>query len=82
MNKERVGTFTLEEEGGYRDVAMLQDCDSGVEEICRQCGWSRTLEDMVHPPIAREKPAAVNKTQTSSKKQPVVDRHHHQRYKK
>ena len=81
MNKERVGTFTLEEEGGYRDVAMLQDCDSGVEEICRQCGWSTSLKEIVRPSTARETPA-VAKNITSSKKQPSVhvDKHYHHKY--
>lgn len=76
MNKERVGDLVLQEEGGYRDIAVIQDCDSAVEEICRQCGWSRQLKALLKPPTAGQRqathmhtpPVAANKRQTSSKK--------------
>ena len=47
INKERVGSFKLESEGGYRDIAMLEDCDSAVRTICKLCGWSKELDVLV-----------------------------------
>ena len=50
VNRERVGTLTLASEGGYRDVAMLQECDDAVNKICELCGWSKTFEKMMTQP--------------------------------
>ena len=47
INKVRVGTFTLESEGGYRDVAMLEECDSAVQTICKLCNWGQELDALV-----------------------------------
>lgn len=47
INRERVGKFTLKEEGGYRDVALFQDCESAVWRVCDACGWSRALEQLM-----------------------------------
>ena len=52
INRERVGAFKLREEGGYRDVALLQDCESAVWSVCDACGWSRALKEL----IDRERP--------------------------
>lgn len=53
LNRERVGSFTLEDEGGYRDVAVLQDCDRSVREICEHCGWTKDLEAFTRPAVAK-----------------------------
>ncbi len=34
-------------EGGYRDVAMIKDCDTAVDRICGMCGWTEDLEKLV-----------------------------------
>ena len=47
INRERVGTFVLGTEGGYRDVAMIQDCDTAVSRICDMCGWAEDLKKLV-----------------------------------
>ena len=47
INKERVGNFILESEGGYRDIAMLEECDKAVATICRLCNWTWELEQLV-----------------------------------
>lgn len=47
INKVRVGSFTLESEGGYRDVAMLEECDGAVQTICKLCNWSQELGALV-----------------------------------
>ena len=39
INLERVGTFSLAAEGGYRDVALLDHCDSAVARVCVLCHW-------------------------------------------
>lgn len=49
INKERVGNFTLESEGGYRDVAMLEECDAAVYRICELCDWSQEMSKLVQP---------------------------------
>ena len=54
INKERVGTFVLGSEGGYRDVAMLQDCDSAVSEICELCGWTEDLKALIQQQDGRK----------------------------
>ena len=46
INRERVGTFVLSTEGGYRDVAMIQDCDAAVSRICDMCDWTEDLKKM------------------------------------
>ncbi len=46
INRERVGSFQLAEEGGYRDVALLQDCEAAVWRVCELCGWSLALEQL------------------------------------
>ena len=48
LNRDRVGSFTLASEGGYRDVALLGDCDEGVANICQHCGWTQDLDKLVH----------------------------------
>lgn len=47
INRERVGTFVLGTEGGYRDMAMIQDCDTAVSRICDMCGWAEDLKKLV-----------------------------------
>ena len=42
-----MGSFTLESEGGYRDIAMLEECDSAVQRICKLCDWSQELDALV-----------------------------------
>ena len=39
LNRERVGTFVPGEEGGWRDVVVLGECDEGVVRMCQLCGW-------------------------------------------
>ena len=47
INKERVGSFVLPSEGGYRDIVMLEDCDNAVCEVCKLCQWNTELEKLV-----------------------------------
>ena len=47
INRERVGSFRLESEGGYRDVALLGDCDSAARKICELCGWINDLDKII-----------------------------------
>ena len=49
INRELVGTFTPASEGGYRDIVMLGECDTGVERVCELCGWREDLEKFVKP---------------------------------
>jgi hypothetical protein len=37
----------LDCEGGYRDVAMLEECDSAVQTICKLCSWNQELSALV-----------------------------------
>ena len=39
-----MGSFTLESEGGYRDVAMLEECDKAVTTVCELSGWTPELD--------------------------------------
>lgn len=66
INRERVGTFVLASEGGYRDVAMIKDCDTAVKEICELCGWSDDLKRLTQPEPEKPKP---KREQPSSHKQ-------------
>ena len=34
------------EEGGWRDVMVLGECDEAVVRVCTLCGWGRELERM------------------------------------
>ena len=47
INKERVGTFALASEGGYRDVALLGECNDAVGRVCDLCGWRDSLDKLV-----------------------------------
>ena len=38
-----MGTFVPGEEGGWRDVVVLGECDEGVVRMCQLCGWEREL---------------------------------------
>ena len=53
VNRERVGTFVLGCEGGYRDVAMLQDCDSAVDSICGLCGWTDDFRRLTQQAVCK-----------------------------
>lgn len=46
LNRERVGSFVTAEEGGWRDVVVLGDCDKGVVRVCELCGWEAELRKM------------------------------------
>ena len=46
LNRERVGSFVTGEEGGWRDVVVLGDCDDGVVKVCGLCRWEGELGRM------------------------------------
>ena len=87
INRERVGTFVLSTEGGYRDVAMIQDCDAAVTRICDMCGWTEDLEKLAQrgqstgdaPPSNKHKTktttasAATNRT-TARTTKPIANK--------
>ena len=50
-----MGTFVLGSEGGYRDVAMIMDCDTAVAKVCEQCGWSDDLKDLTKTEVCMTK---------------------------
>lgn len=41
-----MGSFVTAEEGGWRDVVVLGDCDEGVVRVCELCGWGAELRKM------------------------------------
>lgn len=41
-----MGSFVTAEEGGWRDVVVLGDCDEGVVRVCELCGWKAELRKM------------------------------------
>lgn len=53
INKERVGNFTLQAEGGYRDIAMLEECDLAVQRLCEVCSWTEELGGLLNPASAK-----------------------------
>ena len=65
-----MGTFVLSSEGGYRDVAMLQDCDSAVKKICELCGWTEDLKKLICQQTAQ-------KTKTERRDKPKTQRETH-----
>ena len=60
-----MGPFVLESEGGYRDVAMLEESDKAVSTICKLCGWSQELEMLAKNADTRA-PAEVAAIKTKS----------------
>jgi len=50
VNRDRVGTFTLTSEGGYRDIALLGDCDKSVTDICELCSWTKDFNKLLSHP--------------------------------
>ncbi len=42
-----MGNFILESEGGYRDTAMLEECDKAVRTICKLCNWTQELDQLL-----------------------------------
>ena len=47
LNRERVGSFVTGDEGGWRDVMVLGDCEEGVVKVCELCGWKEELGKML-----------------------------------
>ena len=43
-------------EGGYRDVAMIQDCDTAVSRICDMCGWTKDLKKLAMAHVQQQRP--------------------------
>ena len=41
-----MGTFVTGEEGGWRDVVVLGDCDGTVVRMCKLCDWEKELGRM------------------------------------
>jgi len=41
MNAQGTGM----EQGNYRDVAYLGDCDDGVRKLAQLCGWEEQLDE-------------------------------------
>ena len=64
----------LSTEGGYRDVAMIQDCDAAVRRICDMCGWAEDLEKLV---LQRDSPCKAKTTinQTTTKPKEAKERY-------
>ena len=76
INKERVGNFVLESEGGYRDIAMLEECDKAVNNICSLCNWTQDLDKLVRQskrqqPVPKAKQPALNMSPTSKLTSPA-----------
>jgi len=44
LNKEHVGTFGIEGEGGPSDLFFPCACDEGVRKLCRMAGWEAELD--------------------------------------
>ena len=60
-----MGSFVTGDEGGWRDVMVLGDCEEGVVKVCELCGW-KELGRMaaVHKEVAK---SASQNTQHKSK---------------
>ncbi len=56
-----MGTFTLESEGGYRDIAMLEKCDEAVHRICEACEWTKEFNRLIKS-VTSSQLGAVEKT--------------------
>ena len=69
INKERVGNFVLASEGGYRDMAMIEECDQAVRTICKLCNWTQELDQLVEP---RRKQAASDPKKKSQSPHPML----------
>ena len=72
------------EEGGWRDVVVLGDCEEMVTHICQMCGWKKDLErlTMAGRRASSGKETGVkgksnNQKQTHSKSRSCVHKHSH-----
>lgn len=65
INKERVGDLGCRAD----DVTLLTDCDEGVKQLAKACGWLEELEDM----WAKTAPASAEKIQSKLQEEPTTE---------